>query len=62
MKTTYKVAVSGWAVVEVEANNADEAIKLVEDNTPGVAGELYDLEVHEAVVAEDTFKFSPVEG
>lgn len=52
----YKVAVSGWAVVRVEANSPEEAENKVSELTPDIAGELYDLEVHEAVPNDDGFK------
>jgi hypothetical protein len=52
----FKVAISGWAVVEVEAATAEEAENKVADEAPDMAGELYNLEVHEAVPADEAFK------
>lgn len=51
----YKVAISGWAVVEVEANSQEEAesFDLVQETQLG--GELYDLEIHETVPADKEF-------
>lgn len=53
---TYKVGVSGWAVIEVEASSSEEAERLVQEERPGVAGELYDLEVHETVLDGEPFQ------
>lgn len=53
---TFKVAVSGWAVVEVKANTAEQAENKVADEHPGIAGDLYDLEVHEAVAEDQPFE------
>lgn len=52
----FKVAVSGWGVVEVEAKDADLAREKVQDEAPDLAGDLYDLEVHEAVLADEPFQ------
>ena len=51
----YKVAVSGWAVVEVIANSPSEAMQIVAEEHSGISGELYDLEVHGAVASDDDF-------
>ena len=53
---TYKVAASGYVVVEVEAESEAQAFEKVRDETPGVTGELYSLEVHEVVPATEPFK------
>lgn len=56
MKKTYKVAISGWAVVEVQADNQEAAqdFELVQQTKLG--GELYGLEIHEAVLIDQAFK------
>lgn len=45
----YIVPCSGWLEVEVEANSAKEAEELVLEERPDTAGELYDIEVGEAL-------------
>lgn len=49
----YKLATSGYLVVEVEADSPDEAAdKLFEDGL----NELYNQEIHEIVKAGEAFK------
>lgn len=50
---TYKVGVSGWAEVLVDAKNEEEAEELVRDETPGIAGELYDMEIQDVTEATE---------
>lgn len=51
----YKIACSGWMVVEVEADTEAEATdKVYEDES---LGELYNLEIEEVVPADKAFEY-----
>lgn len=49
----YQVACSGWLTVQVGASNAEEAAELVRDTTPGISGELYDMEIDDIKEVKD---------
>lgn len=52
----YKIAISGWAVIEIEADTPEQAEEKLRDNPVGIAGELYNLEIYETVPETESFQ------